>query len=268
MNLNSGKRYRLYIDESGDHTYSLDEKDIAKRYLGITGVIFEQNYYKKKFHSDFEQFKQRHFPYNPDEPVIFHRKELIGKRGPFRFLLNPENENIFNKELLQLFKVSDYQLITVVIDKTAQFIRYGEYAMHPYHYCLVAMLERYCGLLNFLNTEGDVMAESRGGREDMQLKEAYKNVYESGTSFRDPSFFQRALTSNEIKVKDKKMNITGLQLADLLAHPCKTEILWEKGRIDFRQDGFGQKISECTSDKHNRHVFNGQISGYGKVFLA
>ena len=33
--------WRLYIDESGDHTYKhLDDPD--KRYLGVTGVLFDK----------------------------------------------------------------------------------------------------------------------------------------------------------------------------------------------------------------------------------
>jgi hypothetical protein len=65
-------------------------------------------------------------------------------------------------------------------------------------------------VLNFHNVQGDVLAESRGGREDMQLKEAYRNVYESGTSFRKLDFFQKTLKSKEIKIKPKTANIAGM----------------------------------------------------------
>lgn len=36
------KRYRLYIDESGDHTYSEIDSS-SKRYLGIIGCIIESD---------------------------------------------------------------------------------------------------------------------------------------------------------------------------------------------------------------------------------
>lgn len=262
------KRYRLYIDESGDHTYSSNKSDDAKRYLCITGVIFETKYYKETFHPNFEAFKQKHFPHSPDEPVVFHRKELINKKGPFWRLLNPESENSFNEDFLSLLEEHEYKVISVVIDKNSHLERYAESALHPYHYCLVAMLERYCGFLNYFNAEGDVMAEGRAGREDMQLKEAYERVYESGTSFRKPDFFQNSLTSKEIKIKPKTANIAGLQVADLLAHPCKTEILFEKKRIADQGGDYGKKICGCVSKKYNRHLFRGRVDGYGKVFLA
>lgn len=263
----TSKRYRLYIDESGDHTYSgIDEPE--KRYLGITGVIFESEYYRNAFHQQFEDFKQKHFPHSPDEPVILHRKELIGRHGSFWRLRDINNEKAFNEDFLKMLQEKDYLVISVVIDKKAHVDRYGAAALHPYHYCLVAMLERYCGFLNFFNAQGDVMAESRGGKEDMQLKEAYQRVYESGTQFREPTFFQKTLTSKEIKVKPKSANIAGLQLADLLAHPCKNEILFEQKRIGKWDEVFGTKVCQCVSGKYNRHVFKNRVQGYGKVFLG
>lgn len=261
------KHYRLYIDESGDHTFSTADGP-EKRYLGITGVIFESEYYRNNFHQRFEDFKQKHFPHNPDEPVIFHRKELIGRHGSFWRLRNADNETAFNEDFLKLLKEEDYLVISAVIDKKAHIDRYGAAALHPYHYCLVAILERYCGFLNFFNAQGDVMAESRGGKEDTQLKEAYQRVYESGTQFREPAFFQKTLTSKEIKVKPKSANIAGLQIADFLAHPCKNEILFEQKRIGEWKDIFGVKVCQCVSGKYNRNVFQNRVQGYGKVFLG
>jgi len=261
------KRHRLYIDESGDHTYSEENKP-EKRYLGITGIAVGSEYYRQVFQPQLEELKQTYFPHSPDEPVILHRKELIGKRGPFWSLRDPQKEKDFDQNFLRFLKDIAYILITVAIDKKAHVERYRESALHPYHYCLVAMLERYCGFLNFYNAKGDVMAESRGGKEDMQLKEAYQRVYESGTQFRNPEFFQNSLTSREIKIKPKSANIAGLQIADLLAYPCKNELLFEEKRIKQQKDIFGLKICKVISRKYNRHIFNGRVRGYGKVFLA
>ena len=90
------------------------------------------------------------------------------------------------------------------------------------------MLERYCRFLNTIHATGDVLAESRGGSEDRQLKEAYKAVYNSGTQLRSPAYFQKTLTSHEIKIKPKTANIAGLQISDVLAYPGKQELLIEQ----------------------------------------
>jgi len=260
------KRYRLYIDESGDHTYYKLE-DPAKRYLGLTGIFIETEYYRTTFQPEMERFKQGHFPHNPDEPVILHLEEIINRIGPFWRLSDTEKERAFNEGFLQFIKEQDYCIITVVIDKKTHIERYGKAAYHPYHYCLAALLERYCGFLNFYNAQGDALAESRGGREDQQLKVAYRTIYNMGTQWRRSEFFKRSLTSSEIKIKLKLANIAGLQLSDLLAHPSKQEILIQEQRIDDPGDNFGKQICQCIQAKYNQQVYEGRVWGYGKVFL-
>lgn len=283
--------YRLYIDESGDHSYGKKElrklqikfKDRTidypkgyypelekeeKRYLGLTGCIIEAEKYRSIFYPRFEELKQRHFPHNPDEPLILHRKDIVNKRGLFWRLRDPEKEELFNEDLLSLFDEMDYTVITVVIDKKVHIERYEESAYHPYHYCLSALLERYCGFLHFCNAKGDVLGESRGGTEDRQLKDAYKCIYDSGTQFRRPEFFHSVLTSKEIKLKSKQANIAGIQLADLLAYPLKQEILAENARIPHIPDElFGKSVCGIVKKKYNRQFYDGRIYGYGKVFL-
>jgi hypothetical protein len=261
------KRYRLYIDESGDHTYAKLE-DSARRYLCLLGLFVEVETYRTSFHSAFEGLKQAHFPHIPDEPVIMHRTEIINRRGPFGRLKDPGNEQLFNADLLKFLFQQDYRLIGVVIDKKTHVERYGSAAYHPYHFCLAALLERYCGFLKFYNAQGDVMAESRGGNEDIKLKEAYHSFYTAGTYYRPPDFFQRALTSCQMKLKPKSANIAGLQVADLLAYPVKQEILLDNHRISDSGDVFSKEICKIIVSKYNQQVYEGRISGYGKVFLA
>lgn len=260
------KRFRLYIDESGDHTYGNVEDD-TKRYLGLTGCIIDSEKYRSTFHPQLESLKQKHFPHSPDDLVILHRKDIINRRGPFWRLRDMEKREAFNRDLLSFFREQDYTVVTVVIDKKAHIERYQEAAFHPYHYCLAAVLERYCGFLNFYGAQGDVLAETRGGTEDKQLQEAYKSVYNSGTQFRRAAFFQGVLTSKEIKLKPKHANIAGLQLADLLAYPLKQEILIENGRLPNTEDVFGKRICESIRYKYNRQVYADRVYGYGKIFL-
>lgn len=261
------KRYRLYVDESGDHTYG-NIDDPAKRYLCLLGLFVETEAYRMSFHPALENLKQTHFPHSPDEPIILHRKELVNCRGPFGRLNSPENEQRFNTDLLGFFSEQDYKLIGVTIDKKSHIERYGDAAHHPYHYCLAALLERYCGFLNFYNARGDVLAESRGGSEDAQLKEAYRTLFRTGTYFHWAGFFQRALTSHEIKLKPKSTNIAGLQAADLLAYPVRQEILTEEGRISDPGDVFGKDICHVIASKYNRQIYQGRVRGYGKIFLG
>ena len=51
-----------------------------------------------------------------------------------------------------------------------------------------------------MNSQGDVMAESRGGKEDMRLKSSFVRLWKDGTDYVSPDQFQKALTSKQLKV--------------------------------------------------------------------
>ena len=258
--------YRLYVDESGDHTYTSLEA-AHRRYLALVGCFFDLQHYQESFQPQLEELKARFFRHDPDEPVILHREDLINARGSFRFLLDPEVRNSFNSALLSVIWGAAFKIIAVVIDKKAHVDRYGDAAWHPYHYCLAVMLERYCGYLHFCRGKGDVVAESRGKREDMQLKEEYERIYRQGTHRRSAQWFQLVLTSHELKVKPKSKDIAGLQLTDLIAHPAKQEVLLERGRLAEVSGSFGQEICKMLASKYNRHLYSAQLWGYGKILL-
>jgi hypothetical protein len=200
-------RYRLYIDESGDHTYNQVDT-VAHRYLALLGVWFQLGDEYNAFATDLEQFKLNFFGQRPDNPVVLHRSEIINRKGPFGILCHEEQRDRFNAGLLELVNRARFKMICVVLDKQRHLAQYVD-PFHPYHYCLATMLERYSGWLNYKNTIGDVMAESRGREEDLQLKQAYRRVYESGSIYFNRQQHQRALTSKEIKIQPKRRTSLG-----------------------------------------------------------
>lgn len=257
-------RYRLYIDESGDHTYgSLD--DPAHRYLALLGVWFRQANDYVTFADALEGLKRVVFGPSPDEPVVLHRSDIVNRRGRFAVLRDAVRHAAFDEGLLDLIIRSRFTMVCVVIDKR-DLVESYEYSFHPYHYCLAAMLDRYCGWLNYWNAVGDVMVESRGGYEDTQLKSAYKRVYDSGTLLFPADHHQQALTSSQLKLRPKTANIAGLQLADVLAHPVKQWCLWRRGIIE-KPSGFGGRLVEAVQDKLNRKYGTEEVDGYGAVWL-
>jgi len=261
------KFYRLYIDESGDHYYS-DSDETERRYLCLLGVYFDLRYYETDFQPRFEQFKIKHFSRDVDDRIIIlHRKEIINKQGHFSALKDLQKEKAFNTELLDIMISGKFGIISVVIDKKSHRKRWGTNAAHPYHYCLLAIVQRFVGFLNFYNSRGDVMAESRGGSEDMQLKAEFTHLYETGTPYVSANNFQAVLSSREIKLKKKEQNIAGLQIADLFAYPCKQDVLLGGKAIPKYEGRFGQKLLEVAQDKYNRRAIFNRVDGYGKVFI-
>jgi hypothetical protein len=243
-------RLRLYVDESGDHTYR-NLEDIGRRYLGLIGVAIESDYYRNGFQPGLEALKQSHFPHNPDEPVILHREDIYNRRHAFGVLNDTARNDAWEHDFIEFVRNSSYRLITVVIDKKAHRERYGDAAEHPYHLCMTAMLERYRGCLMYVGGRGDVLAESRGAPEDMALKKVYKDTWEHGTFYITSGRFQGILTTRELKVKKKRDNIAGLQFADLLAHPATREILVSRGKIAPVSPSYGARLAEAFRSKYD-----------------
>ena len=178
---------RLYIDESGDHGYGrLDNP--GGRFLAISGIVIECEMYRSGLKPELERLKQDVFPHDPDFPIVLHRREIIDQTGPFKVLQNADKRLVFDERFLQFISNQRYLLITVVLDKKEHLEKHGKAAFHPYHYCLTALLERYCGLLRFGNRTGDVLAESRGRKEDEALNKAYRDLLRDGTFFLRASF--------------------------------------------------------------------------------
>lgn len=222
-------RYRMYVDESGDHKYK-QLTDPSRRCLCLTGIVMHADYHHTTFKPALETLKQTHFQRKPNAPVILVRSELLNKRGPFSVLQDSAKATAWGNDFLNFVENSDFAIISIVIDKLQHLARYGGAAFHPYHYCLTLLLERYIGFLRSrkVSCVGDVLAESRGGKEDSELSATYNEVYSRGTQFHKPGEFQQYLTTRELKLKKKQANIAGLQMADLLAAPSKVDILTEK----------------------------------------
>lgn len=258
--------FRIYIDEVGNHDLTHAD-DLNERFLSLTGVILESNYTLNTLQPEMNQIKNYFFQRDPDEPVIFHRKELVNKRPPFHRLRDPEVEKEFNSRILAALARWEYKVITVVIDKKAHRDQYQVWHYHPYHYCLAVLLERFVLFLHYGKNQGDVLVEKRGGNEDNKLIDSYTRLYNQGTDNISKQTWQECLSSGQLKLRDKGANSAGLQLADLIAHPSRREVLIENHLINDRRDVFGDQI--CAILHHNKYLRrkSGRISGYGTKLL-
>ncbi|MBS3946487.1 MAG: DUF3800 domain-containing protein [Melioribacter sp.] len=258
------KKYRIYIDEVGNNDLGSSDNP-NHRYLSLTGLIFELDYVGKIVTPSIERLKQKYFPYHPDEPVILHRKEIINKKYPFNSLKDARVEDNFNHDLLKLIGELEYTIVSVLIDKKEHKIKYSTWKYDPYHYCMEILLERFFFFLESNSAVGDVMVESRGGKEDMRLKKSFSNIIENGTNFIDSERLKQRFTSCELKVKPKLLNIACLQLADLLAHPSR-RFMFRTYRIDEGKSYiFGDNIIKLIEKKYYRGKSG--IEGYGIKLL-
>jgi hypothetical protein len=131
---------------------------------------------------------------------------------------------------------------------------------------MTVLLERYVMWLQGVGETGDVMAESRGGREDRKLKDAFERLFRSGTDNVAPEEFAARLTSSQLKVKAKANNIAGLQLADVIAHPSFRATLARRNNEGL-PDNFGGRVGAILEESKYRRSPQGQIWGWGRKWL-
>jgi len=255
-------KYRIYVDEVGNP--DLESSDNPNhRFLSLSGVILELGHVQTVVHPQMDASKTKYFRSHPDDPVIFHRKEMVNAKPPFEALREPAVRQRFDAELLALMSAWQYTVISVCLDKKRHKETYSTWRYDPYHYCLAVLLERFVFFLDKADSCGDVMAESRGGKEDRRLKDSYHRLWTQGTEFVEPDRFQRRLTSRQLKVKIKANNIAGLQLADLLAHPSRNEILKENNLLEKPIAPFARQVIEILQAKYYQR--GGKV--FGKKML-
>jgi len=270
------KRYRLYIDESGDPSTST--KSLAQDpYLTLVGVAFETEYYRDEFQPDLEDLKKRHLPYDPDDPPILHRCDIRNGTEAFRVLRDDEKRKTFEEDLVELVGAAKYCLFCVVINKEKNAQRYGPMCPGQYEYAMAGLIPRYAGWLNYsVHGRGDVMAEARYPKGDRDLDRAYEDIYLNGTiNYPGPKpvggkIIQKTITTRSIKFKKKDKNIAGLQLADLLTFCGKVDTLSDYGEpVQYDLFPFTERLLEAIQDKYNRNLFRGGVvKGYGRIYIA
>lgn len=254
------EKFRIYIDETGNPDLE-SSGNPNHRFLTLTGVIINLEYVRSVIHPEMEWIKEEILGQHPDDPIIFHRKEMVNKKHPFEKLRDPEIEEQFNSAILEKLTNWKFTIITILIDKQEHKDLYNVWKYDPYHYCLAVLMERYLLFLENKDAQGDVLIESRGGKEDIRLKKSFSKLYDEGTNYIESELLHNRLTSKKLKVKPKIANIDGLQLADLVAHPSRRQFLLDLKFQKKDKEIFGDKIIDVIQSKYYRE--GEKILGYG-----
>lgn len=258
-------KYRLYIDESGTHDYSASE-DLKHRYLALVGVCISEEQNVNVLQPGMLELK-RLVADDPDDLPVLHREDIINKKGEFAKLNDQAIETKFNEQFLKLIKQMEYTVCTIVLDKKSHLDRYQRAALHPYHYCLNMLLERYTFHLGECGGRGDVLAEARGKKEDHALKQEYSRFYEQGTFYCKSTQIQQVLTSKELKLKPKTKGIVGLEFADLLSLATKLDTLHAYKVLPALTDNFCKIVIDNVQSKY-RCSPGGATKGFGKKLVS
>lgn len=255
----------MYVDEVG-HPQMKSFPSDNEKYLSLTGVIVEQTVAKEQLSVACELLKTSQFPdHHPDDPVVFHRTDITNSKGRFKMLKEAEKREAFDEELLRIVREVEYMVITACIDKESHDRHYSE-PVHPYHYLMEILVERYVNQLESWNAKGDIFVEARNSNDNRDLNREFRLLYEAGTSHVSRDRMQKRLKHGKLTFKRKDQNVAGLQLADLIAHPSHTYLVLRDQGHEMN-DGFPKRIVDILLETKYRRDWRGEINGYGTKWL-
>ena len=260
----------MYVDENGHYDLHADLADLSNRFLCLTGVVMSLDTHHK-LESRLNIIKTKYFD---STEVILHRREIISAYPPFEILSNNKIRNDFDNDILNVISSLEYSVIAVLIDKMALVDKFSIIkAQDPYALALEYLMQRFQYSIQDYNRKnshqiyGDILAESRGGKEDRITKETYKLIYQS-KGYNLLHNAQYSFSSSEIKLKKKNTNIAGLQFVDLVSHPARRYILTQNNLgSDLKKTSFEQKIVDILVLEKFRRNSHGIIEGHGTVFF-
>lgn len=234
----------VYVDESGNH--GLESPDLTFPVFVLAFCVFRKNAYINQTVPAMQSFKFRHFGH---DGVVLHEREIRKKLGPFSMLTQPEVAAVFQEELTEILDRQPFEVIACVIDKDRLRQHYSQ-PSNPYHLAMGFCIERLYRLLERDGALGGlthVIFEARGKREDEELELEFRRVCDG------QNFFNKRMPL-EIVMADKRVNSSGLQIADLVARPIGLSVL---------RPGQPNRAYEIIEKKFYRSR-QGKVDGYGK----
>lgn len=202
-------KYVVYVDESGDH--SLESVDSNYPIFVLAFCIFHKNHYCERVVPTVEKFKFKYFGH---DHIILHEREIRKEEAPFNIFGSKDERIKFLDGLNDLVRNNNFVLTACIIDKAA--LGPKQSSDNPYHLALGFCLGT---LYDFLKEKEDhvlethIIVERRGDKEDSALELEFRRICDHNSY------------PFKLRIADKKVNSSGLQLADLVARPIGINFL-------------------------------------------
>lgn len=246
---NEVKKYYLFIDESGDHgLVNLDPDFPVFLLCGL--LTSEENYENTR--NNINNLKKTFWG---NKEVILHSRDIRKCEKEFQILFDIEIKRQFYLQLNAIIKNSAYRILASAIDKAKYIKTYGKLSNDVYELALSFIIERAIFSLDeVVHTEKqlEIVIEKRGKKEDKKLEEHFQRLLARGTGFVDAERLKAVRT--KIIFRDKKENINGLQLADLVAYPIARHVI-EPKRANPAFDVLSSKIYSKNGKRYGLKKF-------------
>ena len=239
----------LFLDESGDHNLTVIDPQYPIFVLG--GVILDEEYAAGPLEYALNEFKADLFERTD---IVLHTADITRNRNGFEDLSDGAFREIFYSRLNELMQNLSYSVIACVIRKKDYLSDYGLAALDPYLISLDVLVEIFCFEVGNVRGGGIIVAERRDPVLDQGLELAWTNLKIQGTRRIQGKVIEERISS--LDLRDKKDNIAGLQLADLVVSPVGRYLLGKPAKEDW----------EIVKRKLRRSP-GGRVDNYGMVIL-
>ncbi|MBS0620364.1 MAG: DUF3800 domain-containing protein [Verrucomicrobia bacterium] len=204
--------YIIFADESGDHGIASINPENPVFVLAF--CIFRKADYISVVNQAVTKFKMDFWGH---DLVVLHNHEIRKSTGEFVFLFDEEVRRIFLHALNEMVRNIPFYIAATAIDK--RYLSNIPNSANPYVLALGSCLKQ---TLNFLlqkqqhQLQTHIIVESRGKPEDRDLRLAFDRIAAQVQPERYPL---------DIRFANKQTNSSGLQIADLVAHPIARHIV-------------------------------------------
>jgi uncharacterized protein DUF3800 len=213
--MRSQSDYIVFADESGDHSLTMVNPDYPVFVLSL--CIFRKQDYIETVCPLIQRFKLRWWPH---DAMVLHGAQIRRQRWPFIFLNIAEKREQFMVDLTETLASCPFTLISGVIRKLSLRERYVQ-PENPYSLALKYCLERTYEFLRGFGQhelETPFLFECRGKREDAELELVLRRLCGGESCWgKMPGF--------SVEFFDKKANLPGLQIADLVSLPIGQHVV-------------------------------------------
>lgn len=242
-------KYHLFIDECGDH--NLAKYDPGFPAFTLCGILVSRQNLNA-LNKAFEELKVNTFG---SKDIIIHSVDIRKWRGSFSVLADYELRVRFFKGIEEILSQHNAYVIvscTILKEQLSKFCVRGE-EDDVYGLSLSYLIERsiFCvdnDVKDDTLPEISIVVERRGKKEDNKLLNYYNGLRNRGTKWVAANRLRARIT--DFDFKNKKDNIIGLQIADLIAYPVTIHLLHPE-RVNLSYEAI----------KHNIFQDNGVLLG-------
>lgn len=225
MNKNDNSKYYLFIDECGDH--NLAKYDPGFPVFTLCGILVSRQNLNA-LNKAFEELKIEIFG---TKDIIIHSVDIHKWRGPFSILADEALRVRFFEGIEKILSRNNTYVIvscTILKEQLSKFCVRGE-EDDVYGLCLSYLIERsiFCvdnEIQRDAIPEISIVVERRGKKEDNKLLNYYNGLRNRGTKWVAADRLRAKI--RDFGFNNKKDNIIGLQITDLIAYPVTIHLLY------------------------------------------